>query len=420
MPTDPLYSEIDASNLESVRRNVVFNNLFVGTPFQAKLRRAGVWDEFLGGAGMMEGILYGRTQGAAVNPGQTITVTRQQINTGIKFLPKAYATWYPLDDWEMDDGSGTGGVINSGPSMIVDEYQLYMESLVLTMNTMQEMDSFRHGQASSSTVTDNRTKTINGLDEALNNGIDTSAYGNIYKTYGGQARNGNVGIALNSTPVFLGTQPTTYSGGGTSNPGQIDFAALMQLWSQCKVAGGNPTLGITNVFGFKAVAIALDAQRRDISNTKHDIKWDGLNFNGVDIYADPLAPSAQAQNYIPLGAGVGGGQGNASLVDGVGSSTTTLAYTTPQFTSSTGANVNLSPTGSNIPSLTTINPGEVLYFLEPESFKIRPTNKKGWNFGLRRAPMPNNVSVDALFMRLGINLYNTQPRHNCYAFCFTA
>jgi hypothetical protein len=412
MPNDPLYNEIDASNLESVRRNVVFNNLFVGTPFQAKLRRAGVWDEFLGGAGMMEGILYGRTQGAAVNPGQTITVTRQQINSGIKFLPKAYATWYPLDDWEMDDGSGTGGVINSGPSKIVDEYQLYMENLVLTMNTMQEMDSFRHGQANSAFVSDNRVKTINGLDEALNNGIDPSIYGNIYKSYGGQLRNGNIGTALNSTPVYCGT--------ATGGTGQIDFSVLMQLWSQCKVTGGNPTLGITNVFGFKAVAIALDAQRRDVSNTRHDIKWDGLSFNGVDIYADPLAPSAQAQNYISLGAGTGGGQGNASLVDGVGSSTTTVAFQTPQFTNATGGAIPFSPTGSGLPSLQTINPSEVLYFLEPESFKIRPTNKKGWNFGLRRAPMPNNVSIDALFMRLGINLYDTQPRHNGYAFGFSS
>ena len=56
-PADPLYNEIDATNLESVRKNVVFNNLFVDTPFQAKLRRAGVWDEFLGGAGMMGGML---------------------------------------------------------------------------------------------------------------------------------------------------------------------------------------------------------------------------------------------------------------------------------------------------------------------------------------------------------------------------
>ena len=235
-------------------------------------------------------------------------------------------------------------------------------------------------------------------------------YGNIYTNYGGQARNGNIGTALNTTPLYLGT-----ASGGT---GQIDFASLMQLWSQCKVAGGNPTLGITNVFGFKAIAIALDAQRRDVSNTKHDIKWDGLNFNGVDIYADPLAPSAQAQNYIEL-APANGAAGNTNLADGVGSSTTTVTFTTPQFTKN-GANVSVSPTGSGLPSNTTIQPSEVLYFLEPESFKIRPTNKKGWNFGLRRAPMPNNVSIDALFMRLGTNLYNTQPRHSDYAFGFAA
>jgi hypothetical protein len=34
--------------------------------------------------------------------------------------------------------------------------------------------------------------------------------------------------------------------------------------------------------------------------------------------------------------------------------------------------------------------------------------------------MPNNVSIDALFMRLGTNLYNVQPRHSDYAFGFTA
>src|SRR5258705_13780985 len=69
--TDPLYSEIDATNLESVRKNVVFDNLFVDTPFQAKLRSAGVLDPFLGGSGMFEGFIYGRVQGAALAPGLT-------------------------------------------------------------------------------------------------------------------------------------------------------------------------------------------------------------------------------------------------------------------------------------------------------------------------------------------------------------
>jgi hypothetical protein len=406
---DPLYNEIDATNLESVRKNVVFQNLFVDTPFQAKLRRAGVWDPFLGGSGMMEGYIYGRPQGAAVSPGQTVTVTRQQQNSGMKFVPKAYVSWNPLDDWELDDGSGTGGVINSGPAMIANQYQILMENMVEMINTMIEMDSFRHGQAAATGVSDNRILDSNGLSEALNNGVDPSWDGNYFTTYGSATRNGVIGKALNSTPLFLGT--------ATGATGQIDFNALMRMWAQCTVTGGKPDLGITNVLGFVAIANALDAQRRDVSNKNHDIQWDGLNFNSVDIYADPLAPSALAGNFLSL-APAGGTALNNNLVDGAGNSTQTGTFVSPTFSGiATGA---LNTTGSNIPSNTTITVGEVLFFLESSSFKIRPTNKKGWNYGLRRSPMPNNVSMDALFMRLGTNLYNVMPRHNCQAFGFSA
>lgn len=407
---DPLYNEIDATNLESVRKNVVFQNLFVDTPFQAKLRRAGVWDPFLGGSGMFEGFIYGRPQGAAVAPGSTVTVTRQQQNTGMKFQPKAYVSWNPLDDWELDDGSGTGGVINSGPSMIANQYQILMENMVEMINTMLEMDSFRHGQASGTNIAQNRVLNSNGLSEALNNGIDPSWDGNIFSTYGGATRNTVIGPALNSVPLYLGNSSGT--------PGQIDFNALMRLWGQTTVTGGKPNVGITNVLGFVAIANALDAQRRDVSNKNHDIQWDGLNFNGVEIFADPLAPSALAGDFLSLSATAGIG-GNNNLVDGSGLSTATGTFVSPQYTSG-GVNVATSVTGSNLPSTTTITVGEVLFFLEAESFKIRQTNKKGWNYGLRRSPMPNNVSMDALFMRLGTNLYNVMPRHNAQAYGFQA
>lgn len=410
MPNDPLFNAIDVATLESVRRNVVWDNLFVDTPFQAKLRKAGVWDDFLGGSSMVENFRYGRAQGAAVPPGKTVTVTRQQTVSGFKIYPKAYVSWMPLDDWEMDDGSGTGGVINSGPDMIYDAYQELVENMTQTINTMVEMDNFRHGQPSGTGISTDRRYCINGLEEALGNGIDPSPFGNIFTSYGGQQRNGVIGSALNSTPLYLGNS--------NGYPGQIDFNALMQLWAQCTVTGGKPDLGITNVIGFAAIAVALDAQRRDVSNTRHDIRWDGLNFNGIDIYADPLAPSAKAADYIEL-APANGVAGNNNLADGAGSSTQTQAFTTPQFTYN-GSNVAVSPTGSNFPSNTTIQPAEVLYVLESASFKIRPTNKKGWRHGLRRAPMPNNVSMDAIFERLGLNLYCVRPRRCAVAVGFSS
>src|SRR5215475_11746821 len=388
---DPLYSEIDASTLEDVRRNVVYNNLFVGTPFQAKLRRAGVFDPFLGGSAMMEPYIFGRPQGAALAPGSTVTVIRQQILTVMNFKPKAYVSWMPLDDWELDDGSGTGGVINSGPAMIIDMYQVLMEIMTEMINTMLEMDSFRHGQPAGPGVAENRILNSNGLAEALNNGVDPSWDGNIYQTYGSNVRNGVIGRALNSVPQWFGER--------NGQTGQISFNALMRLWSACIITGGKPNLGITNVMGFAAIANALDAQRRDISNTKHDINWEGFNFNGVDIYADPLAPSSESSQFLSLGGG-GGRAGNNNLIDGAGSNTVTGSFISPP---------NPSP-ASLLPANTPCTVGEVLFFLTAETFKVRPTNKSGWNFGVRRAPLPQNVSVDAMFLRLGTNLYNCQPR----------
>ncbi len=418
--TDPLYNEIDATNLESVRKNVVFDNLFIGTPFQQKLKKAGVLDPFLGGSGMFEGYIYGRPQGAAVSPGSTVTVTRQQQNTGMKFLPKAYVSWVPIDDWELDDGSGQGGVINSGPSLIADQYQIMIETMTLMINTMIEMDSFRHGQASGTNIADNRILNTNGLEEALNNAVDPSYYGNIFATYGGNTRNGVIGPALNSTPLWLGAQNNGASSAslGTSGAGQIDVNALTQLWAQCQVTGGKPDIGITNVFGFTCIVNALDAQRRNTDMKKFDIGYEAVTFNGIEIYADPLAPSQKTQYYISLGSG-GGKSGNNNLIDGSGGNTVTSTITTPQYTNAAGTNVTVSPTNSGLPSNSTCTVGEVLFFLETSSFKIRPTNKKGWNFGLRKSPMPNNVSMDALFERLGTNLYNVMPRHNAVAFGFT-
>lgn len=410
MPNDPLYNEIDASTLESVRKGVVFNNFFVNTAFQAKLRASGALDPFLGGNGMMESFIYGRVQGQAVRPGQSVTIVRNPINAAMKFQEKAYVAWFPYDDWEMDDGSGQGGVINSGEARITNLYQMIMENATEVIETMLEMDSYRHGQSPTAGVGDNRILNSNGVDEAFNNGIDPSPFGNVYNYYGGTTRNGVQGKALNSTPLYLGT-PT----GGT---GQIDFNALMQLWAQCDVVGGNPNLGITNTFGFVAIANALDAQRRDISNTKHDIEFKGLNFNGIDIYSSPLAPSSQAFNYLPL-AGANGTAGNNTLVDGAGLSTQLAPFLSPQFYSPTGAPVAFSPTGSGIPSNTLIQNGEYLLFCNAGDFKLRPTDKPGWNFGIRKTQMPNNVSLDAVMVRLGTNLYNPMPRHGAVAYGFS-
>ena len=416
---DPTFSEVDSANLESVRDEVVWNEFFVGYPFLDELRRSGVADPYLGGAGMTEPILYGRPDGSAIDPAQTITLKRQQITDKLKFYEKGYQANFPYSDWDMAPNGQ--GVINSGPSRIFDLYAVFLTACMQTLNTMLEMDSFRHGQNMSTTVSDDRHKASNGLDEALNNAIDTSLYGNRYTNYGEQLRNGAVGKSINVTPWYCG-QPnygTSAAAPATSGPGQIDFDTLIQLSSQCEIWGGKPKLGITNVFGFKAIAKALFAYYRDVEHTNHDIKWDAFTFNGTTFFKDPLAPSAVAQYYIPIN-GSSGVSGNNQLTDGVGSNTATIAYQTPQFYNSTNAPVNFSPTNSQLPSNALIQPSEAVYFLDPTTFKLRTTDKEEWNFGTRKTQQWNNPSMNALFLKLATNLYCCQPNKNAYAFGFKA
>jgi hypothetical protein len=416
MPFDPLRNPVDAANQESVRRNVLFDNLFVGTALQAALRRDGVLDPYLGGDGMVENIQYGRVQGAALPPGKSVSVTGQQLTSQVKWQEKLIAAWSPIDDWYYDDGSGQGGVINSGPARILDAYQVLLTTMVSTIDTMLEMSLYRHGQPSGSggqtgSVLDNRIWDVNGLDEACNNGIDVSPFGNIYGLYGSAVRNGAIGPAMNSTPIWLGT-----STGGT---GQIDFGALTYGKAVAEVRGGNPKLGITNVFGFAAIAVALEAQRRDISNTKHDIMYTGLNFDGMDIYKDPLAPSAIAGEFISLGA-VQGKAGNTSLVDGSNSSTQTGTVTTPQFYNSAGAAVTVSPTGSKQPSNTVCTVGEVLYMIDTSSVKIRPSDKPGFDYGIVQERVPFNPTAQYIIQRLATTMYIAQPFKNTLMFGFSS
>lgn len=407
--TDPLYNELDTSTRESIRKNVVTECFFVDTPLQDILRRFGVVEDFLGGTGMVEAFNYARLQGAAVTPGQTVTVTRNQVASAAKFYEKAYATYTQIEDFELD-------VLNrAGDTQIIDQRALLEAGLVSQLNTMIEMDGYRHGQASaanggSSTVTDDRSKASNGFFEAFSNGIDPSPDGNVFPTTGGVTRNGNVGQAYNSTPFYCGQS--------NGNAGAITYPVLTQVVAQLLTLNGKAKCGITSPFGWAALVNMLRAIARvDQQSVKEgtDFGWPSVDFFGIKIFADPLCPSGKTWNYLPGGnPGAFGTQApNTNFVDGVGNNTKLTSYLGPTFFNS-GVILNTgapSPTGSNFPSGTTIQPSEILVLFDPEAVKLRPTAEKSWLFATKVKEIPDNVSAANMFMRLGTNLYVCDPRH---------
>jgi len=415
---DPLYNEIDASTRESIRKNVVQECFFTDTPLQDILRRFGIVEDFLGGSGMVEAFEYARLQGSAVTPGQTITVTRNQIASAAKYYEKAYAVYTQIEDFELD-------VLNrAGDTQIINQRALLEANLISQLNTMLEMDAWRHGQPSSanggtSGVSDDRSKSSNGFFEGFSNGIDPSPDGNVFTTTGSVTRNGAVGQAYNSTPYYCGQS--------NGNPGPLTYPVLTNVIAQLQTLNGKAKVGCTSPFGWAALVNMLRSIARvDQQSVKEgtDFGWPSVDFFGVKIYADPLAPSGKTWQYLPGGnsAAFGTQAPNTNFVDGSGNTTKLTSYTSPSFFTSgvIQANGTASPTGSNFPSSTTIQPSEILVLFDPECLKMRPTAEKSWFFATKVKEIPDNVSAANMFMRLATNIYVMRPRHGLIVSGFTA
>jgi len=147
-----------------------------------------------------------------------------------------------------------------------------------------------------------------------------------------------------------------------------------------------------------------------------------VNFNGLTVHSDPLAPSSVAFNYLPGGNPAAfGTTSTAKYSDGVGSNTKLSSFTSPtyQINGSSVAAGTLSPTGSNIPSATTINPGEALYLVNPEDLVLLPPKPgSGWEFDKREIPIPDNISTNNLFMKVATNVTDPQPPHGMIVYGF--
>ncbi|MGC1478524.1 MAG: hypothetical protein WA804_21940, partial [Terriglobales bacterium] len=195
---DPAFDQISATTLADLRDDVVYDEFFVDSTTLRKLRLSGALDEYAGGTIMQTPFQYNRVNGGAVAPGADVEVQQVQILAATGFVPKEYVEQIPVNLWQV-------GVINAGPAAKVKIIDAYMTNAVQAANTDLGIDIFRHGQASGTAILQNRVIFINGISEALNDGINNSWDGNVFTTYGGQTRNGAIGNVLNSVPIWLGT-----------------------------------------------------------------------------------------------------------------------------------------------------------------------------------------------------------------------
>ncbi|MGH7184482.1 MAG: hypothetical protein ACREJN_21260 [Nitrospiraceae bacterium] len=370
---DPIYDQISASTVADLKEDTVYDNFFVEAGLQRKMRASGVLDPYLGGTVMQEPFQFNRVNGGAHQPGADVNVIQNQILAAAAFAPKEYVEQVPLNLWQTN-------VINAGPAGRIKTADLYMTNAVQSLNTDLGIDLYRHGQpASGSNVVDNRQFFINGSSEVMNDGVTNSWDGNIFTTYGGQARNGAIGNVLNSIPIFCGSQS-----GGT---GQISYKVLLEGYLNCVEA---PDCGSTNKAAWAYLAERQEPKQRFTQETDMEIGVAGLKLLDAYIYVDKLCPSTKYGQILPSGL-----------------SQTTAVQPTPFTSGATPSAI------SNLPASTTIQPGEILMLFRMKGWKVRPVTDPEYNFNFT-PPIrsQNNPDLIVMFLKAGINFYTPQPRNN--------
>lgn len=383
MATDPTYNgDIQSSTLDDFMADTAYDNFFVGTALQVHMRSIGAVDPFGGGVLMREPFIMGSPQAGAAAPGTNFNIGHNQQLADLAFICKLYTARDMYETFSLD-------VQNKGPNAKVPLRDLYNRNAIAALSTNVEVDFYHHGQAAiAGQISDNGTNRVNGMAEALNDGLNQSWDGNVYQNYGSQVRNGAISVANNSIPFFFGNSD------GTANA--VSVKALIQFLIRARKfsEGRTPEITITTPNAWAYILGALQTQQQFTTNwtmdslsSVPDIK--GISFMGTVIYDDILTPGASwgadfATNYI------------------------TTSNLTAAFAA---ASTNTGTTSlSQLPATGTITPAETIWALTGSAWKYRPTDNPDFLFGRRSNQVWNNNTNDAELVNLALNIYTMTPR----------
>jgi hypothetical protein len=364
---DPILDEINLTTLAEIYPKTIEDNFFLDTPFLAYLRAQALTD-FTGGANTRFTFLYAPMIGGAYARGDNFNITKRQTLAGAVFDPKLYEVSVPeyLEDLE---------VLNKGPLAVFSLIDTDLANAMHTISAIVGISLARHGQASSSTVTDNRPKEINGWSEAINDGLTNSWDGNVFPTYGTATRNGVVQISLNSIPYWVGTAT------GATSP--ITYQVLEETYQDASIGREEPNLGVSNKLVYAFIKERIQPQQRFAQERDPYFGVSGMKMNSAMIMKDDYFPSLKyGRNDPDLGSWLTGTFTSASTVQ----------------------------SQSNMPASTSLTVGEVFNWFNTKKWLLRISNSQLFGFGFTGfKPAQDNTRVVGQILA-ALNLECVAPR----------
>jgi hypothetical protein len=342
---DPNVDELNATTLFEIYPQTVEDNFFLAVPELAYFR-----DHCLvpfGGGSFMQAVFrYAPMIGGFYAPGASFNITKRTTLAALQFQPKYLYVSIPEYLEELS-------VQNKGPNAVVSILDADMQNGIDTANAITAV-----GFANSGVGT--RSLAINGWVEAINDGVTPGWDGSVYASYGGQTRNGAVGSALNSVPVWCGT-PT----GGT---GVVQYSTLEEGYQDASIGKKEPNLMVSNKAGIAYVKEKMQVQQR--FQQERDPVWGvmGFRFNNAMVLKSDYFPSAKYGKNDPV----------------LGNYLTGTVNTT-----------GLAPAAaSNFPANTVCTIGEVLNMYNTFDWLFRVSDTEQFGFGFSGfVPAQNNTRV---------------------------
>jgi hypothetical protein len=251
----------------------VVDGVFRNSPLLAFLRSNSL-EPYEGGPSWQFNILYDVMNGGAYNPGETFDISQVQVATGTTITPRYYNV--PVSAYveklkiEM-----------AGPKAVFDHIELLMQAAALTMSARLTNDLYRHGQ----NATADRTKNINGLVEALNDGSTNGFLSEAYTSYLTLTRS-TVNGALDS--------PMT---GPAASLGNLSYDKLEESCASVTIGPESPDLLITSNKGWSYIKMVFQSQQR-FETVDPDFWFHTIKFNGARILPDQYCPGSRTASAV--------------------------------------------------------------------------------------------------------------------------
>jgi len=365
---DPAVAELNSVTQFELYPRTIEDNFFLATPLLAYWRDHCLVP-FQGGTYMQSPMRYASMLGGFYAPGSSFNITKRQTITAMQFDTRYCYVSIPEYKEEIQ-------VENKGPEAVASLLDADMQNGVDTINAIVAVASNQNGQDLSGSGGADRSLAINGWPEALNDGLNPSYDGNVYTSYGQQARNGAIGSSLNSTPQWCGTS--------TGAAGVISYSVLEEGYQDASIGKKEPNLGVGNKAVIAYIKEKLVVQQR--FQQERDPVWGvmGFRLNNAMILKDDYFPSLKYGRNDPV----------------LGNWLTSTFDTTGMTLSA----------ASGLPANTVCTVGEVFCFFNTFDWLFRVTDNEEFGFGFSGfVPAQDNTRVVGQIKAM-CNMQNLSPR----------